>query len=130
MRQRCCDENNEEYGSYGRRGICVCPEWEDFAVFAKWAYQNGYDDNAKYGECTLERKNVDGNYEPQNCCFTSLKLQQRNKVATKYIEYNGKLVTIPELVDLSGMDYMVIYARLKGGWTVERAITTPVQKRR
>lgn len=130
MRQRCYDENNEEYSSYGRRGICVCPEWEDFTVFAKWAYQNGYDDNAKYGECTLERKDVDGNYEPQNCCFTSLKLQQRNKVATKYIEYNGKLVTIPELADLSGMDYMVIYARLKSGWTVERAITTPVQKRR
>lgn len=47
--------------------------------FEKWAMENGYDENAKYGECTIDRINVNGNYEPSNCRWVSMAVQAKNK---------------------------------------------------
>lgn len=79
MRQRCNDPNHKSFMNYGGRGIKVCKEWDDFTVFEKWAMENGYDPDASYGECTLDRVNVDGNYEPSNCRWADLLTQAHNK---------------------------------------------------
>lgn len=71
MKERCNNQNYKSYKHYGGRGITICPEWlgkHGFENFAKWAYSTGYDENAEHGECTIERKDVNGNYCPENCC--------------------------------------------------------------
>ena len=79
MKQRCNDANHKSYANYGGRGIKVCDEWNDFGKFCAWAILNGYDENAPYGECTLDRINVNGDYEPSNCRWANMLIQRHNQ---------------------------------------------------
>lgn len=80
MKQRCYNPRNHAYSNYGGRGITVCDEWlHDYDSFKRWALFTGYDPNAQYGECTLDRIDFDGNYEPSNCRWTNQTVQQNNK---------------------------------------------------
>lgn len=80
MKSRCENKNTEQYKNYGGRGITVCNEWRNsFFNFYKWAMSNGYDPNAKFGECTIDRVDVNGNYEPNNCRWVSMSVQAKNK---------------------------------------------------
>lgn len=80
MIERCGNPKHKDYKSYGGRGVTVCNEWrKDFASFKDWAYANGYDENAEYGKCTLDRIDVNGNYCPDNCRWLSMAEQQKNK---------------------------------------------------
>lgn len=81
MRQRCNDQNHKSFVNYGGRGIKVCDEWDNFDAFEQWAMSNGYKPDAPYGECTLDRVNVDGNYEPSNCRWVDAITQAHNKRA-------------------------------------------------
>ena len=80
MRQRCYNKKSPSYKHYGGRGIKICDEWlECFENFYNWAMSTGYDYNAKCGECTIDRINVDGNYEPSNCRWVDAKIQRSNQ---------------------------------------------------
>jgi hypothetical protein len=79
MRERCNNPNSKDYADYGGRGISICNEWDDFAVFNTWAMDNGYNPNALFGECTIDRKEVNGNYCHENCQWISLKSQANNR---------------------------------------------------
>lgn len=86
MIERCENPKHRDYMSYGGRGITICDEWRnDFALFKDWAYANGYDENAEYGKCTLDRIDVNGNYCPDNCRWVSMEEQQKNKRKTRKI---------------------------------------------
>ena len=74
MNTRCKNPNYEKYHKYGGKGITICKEWEDFQKFRLWALSNGYTN-----ELTLDRINVNGNYEPSNCRFVTSSLQAFNK---------------------------------------------------
>lgn len=80
MKKRCSNPNDKSYKNYGGRGIKVCKEWrENYLLFRDWAYANGYDENAPFGQCTIDRIDVNGNYEPSNCRWISNEEQQKNK---------------------------------------------------
>ena len=78
MRNRCSNPRNNSYYLYGAKGVTVCKEWDDYEAFKEWAYENGYDENARRAECTLDRINPFGNYEPSNCRWVSMKVQNNN----------------------------------------------------
>lgn len=79
MRARCSNCNSKDYKYYGGRGISVCKEWDDYNNFRMWALMNGYDANAPHGKCTIDRIDVNGNYEPSNCRWVDMKTQNKNK---------------------------------------------------
>ena len=112
MVKRCHDEKNDRYYAYGARGIRVCTEWHDFRTFAKWAVENGW----KSG-LSIERKDVNKNYMPENCCFITMKLQARNKTSNVFIFYNGEKKCVAEWSELLGIDAKTIYQRIYRGIT-------------
>lgn len=89
MKRRCYNQNNCNYKYYGGRGIKVCEEWlEDYTNFKTWALENGYDEKAPRGKCTLDRINNDGDYCPENCRFVDQSIQNmsmRHKNTSGYI---------------------------------------------
>lgn len=80
MKSRCNNPKVACFKNYGGRGITVCDEWQhSFPAFRKWALESGYDENAIYGECTIDRIDVNGNYEPSNCRWVDMKVQGSNR---------------------------------------------------
>lgn len=79
MKKRCENKNCKSYKWYGAKGVSVCDEWHDYSAFKKWALDNGYDEKAEKGECTIDRINPYGDYEPSNCKWVSMAEQARNK---------------------------------------------------
>lgn len=124
MKGRCECKTNEAYKNYGGRGIEVCDEWHDFQNFYEWATTNGY---AKW--LTLERKDVNRGYEPENCCWISKKEQAKNKRNNRYVEVDGKTLTLKEACELKGVPYKAVHLRVtRRGWDVDKALNTPVIK--
>lgn len=94
MKQRCFNPKNANYKNYGGRGITVCNEWADnYKAFHDWAMANGYDETAARGECTLDRIDTDGNYEPGNCRWVSIGEQAKNTRNSFWYKYDHGLLT-------------------------------------
>lgn len=129
MKRRCNTETVREYKNYGGRGIKVCSLWEhDYSSFMRWALETGYDATAPRGVCTLDRIDVNGNYDPNNCRWITQKQQMSNVRYNVNIEYNGQTHTVAEWADICGMQYSTLRQRLfRYGYTFEEAITKPVR---
>lgn len=80
MKERCYSEKHISFSLYGARGVTVCDEWiNSYESFKSWAESNGYDWNAKRGECTLDRIDVNKGYSPDNCRWVDMKVQSNNR---------------------------------------------------
>lgn len=128
MKSRCTNPNAPNYYLYGGRGITICDEWSDsYLNFKEWALSHGYDENAKYGECTLDRVDVNKGYSPDNCRFVSLKVQANNKRNTRYVEFNDQDITLSDFSDITGIGKNTIRDRMKRmGMTPEEIANTPI----
>lgn len=109
MKSRCNNPCTAGYRHYGARGIQVCKEWSDsYRAFKEWALGNGYDDTL-----TIERKDVNGDYCPENCTWIKLHDQFYNGRRTHYIHYQDKKIPLARMVYDLGLDYGTIIYYLK-----------------
>ena len=115
---RCYNTKSKRYKNYGGRGIVMCSEWRNnFKLFYDWSMKNGYNDRL-----TIERIDVNGNYEPSNCCWATWLRQANNKTTNKYYTYNGETMTLTDFARKYNENYKRLWARLDLGWTIEEAI--------
>ncbi len=124
MKKRCLNPNSTRYKDYGGRGIIICQEWLiGFDIFAEWAYSNGYEKGL-----TIERKDVNGNYCPENCIWIPKSRQHYNKRTTVFVTYKGKRKCLMDWCNELNLCYDTIHERIKKGWTVEDAFEKPIMQ--
>ena len=130
IKQRCRNPKNSNFKHYGGRGIDFCKEWEDYPAFEKWAFNNGYKD-----ELSIDRIDVNGNYEPSNCRWANTIQQMRNRTITIKVLFDGEEVTLQELSERYNIPYATLYWRYKNNFSQERLIESvkshkPYEKRK
>jgi len=123
MKNRCNNPNSNRYNRYGARGIRVCERWYSFAHFL-----------ADMGPCpsgmTIDRKNNDGHYEPDNCHWATPHHQMRNYSRNRWLTFRGKTMCLTDWASETGISSDLIDARIKRlGWTIERALTQATRRR-
>jgi hypothetical protein len=105
MVQRCNNPNSAAYEYYGARGISVCERWQSFENFFA-------DMGERPRQTSLDRKDNDGNYEPDNCRWATRKEQMRNTRATAQIMVGGRSVCAAEAAEIAGIHSGRIYGIL------------------
>lgn len=127
MKDRCYNPNAQNYDRYGGRGIIMCDEWKnDVTKFADWVDSVG---GFKKG-LSVDRIDNNGPYAPWNCRLATAKEQLRNIRTNRILEYNGESHCMAEWAEMLGMKYSTLVNRLFKGWSVEKALTTPVNGKR
>lgn len=122
---RCNDPKDEHYPNYGGRGIRVCQEWADsYIAFISCVCRKP---SPKH---TLDRIDVNGHYEPGNVRWATPKEQSRNRRNNKVVTFNGVAMCCAEWCELLGFSKNLVSKRLSMGWSVEKALTTPQQKKK
>lgn len=123
MKGRCYNVNDSRYSTYGARGIKVCEEWlNDFVNFQNWALTNGYTK-----DLTLERKNVNEGYSPNNCTWIPMIDQALNKSNTLKLEIQGTIFSVNEVSLKYNLKPKTIRSRIKKGYSIEKIIA-PIEK--
>ena len=123
MKTRCYNSKSAAYDRYGARGITVCDEWkDDFQAFYDWSMSHGYADNL-----TIDRIENDGNYEPGNCRWVTMKEQSNNRNRNHVVRIGDDVKTLQEWCDEYNITYQTVQDRLKRGWNEIDAIMLPVQ---
>lgn len=119
MKDRCANPRHRVFKDYGGRGITFCDQWKSF--------KNFYQDMGPRppGRYTLERKNNNGNYGPDNCIWATYIQQERNKRTTRRVTLNGTTLSMAEWVERLKSNRNVVDARLRKGWSERAALMTP-----
>lgn len=126
MKSRCDNQGNIMFKNYGGRGIKYCDAWKKFEGFRDWALNHGYNDTL-----TLERLDVNKNYEPDNCEWIPIEKQYLNRTDSHFLTAFGKTQTIKEWADETGLKYDTIHARIKYyGWSIEDALSVKPHEKR
>lgn len=125
MKSRCYNINDKDYKNYGKRGINLCNEWKySFINFYNWAIKNGYQNNL-----TIERINVNENYEPNNCTWIENKYQALNRVNSLKFTYHGETKDIRYFSEKYHINYYTLRARLTNyHWNIKDAIEILAKK--
>lgn len=106
MKNRCNDPKNKQYKDYGGRGVSICDRWLN-------SFENFISDMGLCNGLTLDRIDVNGNYEPNNCKWSSQIEQQRNKRNNHIVTLNGFEMTMKEASEKMGINYDALRIRLK-----------------
>lgn len=118
MKERCSNPLNHCYKNYGGRGIKVCSEWQKFEPFYEWATNNNYSD-----KLTIDRIDVNGDYEPSNCRWITIKEQQSNTRRNHYITFNGETKTLKQWAEQLGICHTTLLERLERWHSIKDALT-------
>ena len=122
IKKRCYNPNSTAFNRYGGRGIKVCDRWLE-------SFENFLEDmgDRPSKNHSIDRIDVNGDYSPENCRWADNKTQMRNRKNTKIINYKGSVKPISQFCEELALPYRVVYERIKMGWSVEKAFTTPVR---
>jgi len=121
LKDRCLNPDAQGYEHYGARGITVCKRWQD-SVEA-FLEDMGPRPSPKH---SIDRENVNGDYEPSNCRWATKEEQARNKTNNRFLEAFGQRKTCAEWCEEYGISKSTLSNRLRRGWEAERAISEPV----
>lgn len=121
MVQRCKNMKHRWYHRYGGRGIHICDEWvKDFDVFCAWAKESGY-----VSGLSIERKDNNGGYTPENCMWVERNQQSKNREIVKKLEWGGEFITMFDLAARIELHPTVsckcFVSRIRRGWSIEDA---------
>ena len=121
MKNRCYNPENKHYKDYGGRGITVCDEWLDkkdgHKNFWQWALESGWKENL-----SIDRKDVNGNYEPSNCRWATPKEQANNRRNNNYVTIHGETKTSQEWAEQIGITERAFASRIAYGWDEDRLL--------
>lgn len=121
MKRRCYNPEEKFYKDYGGRGIKVCDEWMDkkegHGNFQKWAVENGWEEGR-----SIDRIDVNGNYEPSNCRWATPEEQANNRRNNNYVTINGVTKTTSEWARQIGISQNAFTGRINSGWTGEELL--------
>lgn len=121
MKSRCYNRKTSNYRLYGGKGVTVCDEWlSDFVAFMNWSMANGYADNL-----TIDRINPNGNYSPDNCRWTTQKVQCNHFSRNRMITYKDKTQSLTMWCEELSLPYSMIKRRLYKGESIENAFERP-----
>ncbi len=121
MRSRCLYSKNIEYKNYGGRGITVCEKWKNsFQAFYDWAMSNGYEEHL-----TIDRIDSNGNYEPSNCRWATMKEQQNNRRNNRIVNYKNKKYKPAELAVILNTSVETLLWRINHGWEEDELAIAP-----
>lgn len=115
MKTRCSDPSTPYWHLYGGRGIKICDRWLSYENFLA---DMGCRPAGKY---SLDRIDVNGDYEPSNCRWTDHTTQSRNKQYHHYVTLNGVQMTLAQAVEKTGLLYNTVLRRLERGWKLDDA---------
>lgn len=121
MRDRCVNPNNDNYHNYGGRGIAVCERWNSFEAFIS-------DMGSRPEGTSLDRIDVNKNYEPSNCRWATQEVQHNNTRRTVFLEFNGETLSIAQWAKKTGIHRAILRTRLNYGWPLAQAFTTQPSK--
>ena len=120
-KRRCTNPNTKNFHHYGGRGIkFLFNGFEEF--FADVGPRPGK-------EYSLDRINNEGNYEPGNCRWATIKIQSRNKRTNRNLTYQNETLCLKSWAERLGLNHKTISKRLDYGWSVEKALSTPIRAR-
>lgn len=125
MCRRCLNKKDRSYKWYGGRGITVCDRWLN-RENGFWNFKSDMDPRPSI-EYSIDRIDVNGPYSPENCRWATQKEQCNNKTNNRVYSYKGEMKNITELAETYNIDRYNLYCRLEDGWSIEKAIETPVK---
>ncbi|TDN38581.1 hypothetical protein A8B98_22820 [Hymenobacter sp. UV11] len=132
MKQRCYQQNHDNYQYYGARGVRICDEWlasGTSEAFVAWGLANGYELGLQ-----IDRVDTTGDYTPDNCRFVTCRANNRNQRYHVYGELGGIRVRAVEALENINPQYTsielgILLHRLRIGWSLEKALATPIIKK-
>ena len=127
MIDRCHNKRHPAFKDYGGRGIVVCEAWRE--NFEQFVADVGLRPTAAH---SLDRHpNPDGNYGPGNVRWATMKEQSNNRRSNRLITYNDETLTVRQWAERLFPDNPHrIQKRLVLGWSIERALSTSIRKKR
>lgn len=126
MTNRCTNPNDISWKNYGGRGIVVCPQWLGPNGYQTFLADMGRRPGPEY---QIERRDNNGDYTPDNCYWTTPKVQSRNRRSNRPLTLNGETLPMAAWAERLGVNRSMLYYRLRNGWDVQQTLTTPRRER-
>ncbi len=118
MRRRCSDPGCADYPAYGARGVRVAEAWSDVSAFCEWSRASGYRPGL-----SIDRMDVNGDYEPGNCRWATTEEQLSNLRKSRRLTVDGETLTVSQWSRRTGLHIQTILRRMRAGWDDARALS-------